>query len=69
MSNSSIWPIHSTLSDDTSQGPSGPESDGNEEIFILQSSSITIRCSLYEGFLFFVKYHKVYSSGRDLMIR
>ncbi len=42
MSNSSIRPIDRTLSGATTLSQSGPESDGNEEVFhIPQSSSIT----------------------------
>ena len=41
MSNSSIWPIDRTLLGAITQGPSGPESDGNEMVLrIPQSSSI-----------------------------
>ena len=39
---SPIWPINRTLSDATTPGPSGPRSDGNEEVLrIPQISSIT----------------------------
>ena len=39
---SSIWPIDRNLSGATTLGQSGPESDGNKEVFhIPQSSSIT----------------------------
>ena len=42
MSNSSIWPIDRTLSGATTQGQSGPGSDGNEGVLhIRQSSNIT----------------------------
>ena len=42
MSNSSIWPIHGTLSGATTPGQSGPGRDGNKEVPRLpQSSSIT----------------------------
>ena len=39
---SSIWPIDRTLSGATTQGQSGPESDGNKGLLhITQSSIIT----------------------------
>ena len=42
MSNSSIGPIHKTLSGATTPGQSGPESNGDEWVLcILQCSSIT----------------------------
>ena len=42
MWNSSIWPIDRTLSGTTTQGLSGPGSDGNEGVLCIpQSSSIT----------------------------
>ena len=42
MPNSSIWPIDRTLSDATTTGQNGSESDGNEgALCIPQSSSIT----------------------------
>ena len=43
MSNSTIWPIDRILSDATTPGQSGPDSDGNEGLpRILQRSSITV---------------------------
>ena len=42
MSNSSIWPNDRTLSSATTMDQSGPECDGNDEVFCIpQSSSIT----------------------------
>ena len=42
MSNSFTWPIDSTLSGATTQGKSGPGSDGNEGVLCIpQSYSIT----------------------------
>ena len=42
MSNSSIWPINSTLSGATTPGQSRPGSNGNERVLCIpQSSSIT----------------------------
>ena len=38
MSNSSIWPIDKTLSDATTPGQSGPESDGNEVVVCITQS-------------------------------
>ena len=40
MVNSSIYPIDKILSGATTPGQSGPGSDGNEVLHILQSSSI-----------------------------
>ena len=42
MSNSSVWPIDRTLSGATTQGQSGPGSNGNESVLrISESSSIS----------------------------
>ena len=41
MSNSSIWPIDRTLSDATTQGQSGPRSNGNEGVLHISQGSRT----------------------------
>ena len=63
MTNSSIWPIHRTLSGATTSGQSEPWSDDNEEVLhIPQSSRITgassSDCSvLYPGHMLGKSYH------------
>ena len=44
MPNSSIWPLHKTLSG-TTLGQSGPESDGNERVLHIPQSSIVTGAS------------------------
>ena len=45
MSNSSIWPIGTTLLDAATSGQSGPKSDGTEEVLYIPQSSCVSEAS------------------------
>ena len=53
MSNSSIRPINRTLSGATTQGQSGPESNGNEGVLRIPESSNINRALLSDCFVLY----------------
>ena len=53
MSNTSIWPIDKTLTDATTPGQSGSESDGNKGVLCIPQSSCIIEASPTDCLVFY----------------